>query len=248
MVLETTKTVVITQNKVTESETIATCPPFEFVVTDNSDQDLSVYPQFIFDQSTNTFSIYSADLTHASVTPYTMKVSVKYVSSVHTYSVAGTQTCDVLISSPCTSPVSLTAPASQTNPADYHFKGAFAGAVDSVTFTLNQFTIDPSICSITYSCDSNTGPRTDLCSLQIGTSTVTSFDTTTGVYSLTSTDYDPLQTGNPLGIQPGVYVFTITGTVGDKSASVTFTLTIIDPCLSHGNLYIQKHIFDKTMS
>ena len=73
---------------------------------------------------------------------------------------------------------------------------------------------------------------------------MTSFDTTSGVYSLTSTDFDPLQMGSPLGIEPGVYDFTITGTVGDKSASATFTLTIVDPCLSHANIEILKHIFD----
>ena len=65
---------------------------------------------------------------------------------------------------------------------------------------------------------------------------MTTFDPMTGVYSLTSTNYDPLQTSSPLGIEPGVYVFTITGTEGDKSASATFTLTIVDPCFSHGTL------------
>ena len=73
---------------------------------------------------------------------------------------------------------------------------------------------------------------------------MTTFDTTTGAYSLTSTDYDPLQTSSPLGIEPGIYVFTITGSEGDKTASATFTLTVVDPCLSHGNIQINKHIFD----
>ena len=108
----------------------------------------------------------TTDESLVSASPYSLKVNAKYASGVHAYSTAGSTTFDVYISSACSSPVSISVPASsQTNPPNYFFKGAFAGASDSTTFTLNQFTVNPSLCTITYACVSNSGPRTDMCSL-----------------------------------------------------------------------------------
>ena len=63
--------------------------------------------------------------------------------------------------------------------------------------------------------------RNDLCSLTDGdTSGV--FDQVTGNY-----DFYSIDMANYL---PGQYTFEITGTVGTKSASATFVMTLVDPC------------------
>ena len=48
------------------------------------------------------------------------------------------------------------------------------------------------------------------------------FDIATGSYQFYSIDM-----ANYL---PGAYTFKITGTVGNKSASATFVMTLVDPC------------------
>ena len=65
------------------------------------------------------------------------------------------------------------------------------------------------------------GPRTDLCSIIDG-STQGVFDSITGNYEFYSIDM-----ANYL---PGSYTFSITGTVGTKSATATFVMTLVDPC------------------
>ena len=90
--------------------------------------------------------------------------------------------------------------------------------------TLAQFTVDPdaTVCPITYSC-AVAGPRTDICSITDG-DTVATFDSSTGNYEFTSIDM--------ASYPAGVYTFTITGTVGAKSVTSTFVMTIVDPCLT----------------
>lgn len=44
-------------SKVTESETIATCPPIVFDVLDSANQAMSTYTQFDFDSNTNKFTV-----------------------------------------------------------------------------------------------------------------------------------------------------------------------------------------------
>ena len=61
---------------------------------------------------------------------------------------------------PCDPPASLTDPG-QTDPSNYEF----TGSTPALTFTPNAFTVSPPDCIITYSCISNTGSRTDLCTV-----------------------------------------------------------------------------------
>ena len=82
-----------------------------------------------------------------------------------------------------------------------------------------QFVVDPdaSVCPITYSC-AVIGPRNDICSI-LG---VANFDPATGNYDFTTFDMATYPAGD--------YTFTITGTVGAKSVSETFVMTLVDPC------------------
>lgn len=132
----------------------------------------------------------------------------------------------ISVADPCDNPASLTDPG-QTNPADYAFTG-------TSTFTMNGFNVVPSVCvpAISYSCVSNTGSRTDLCTIdQNGSATKATFDGSTGVYTLTSSEFDqlPLDAIDP-GIAPGTYVFTLSATCGLKSTQTSFTLVIVDGC------------------
>jgi hypothetical protein len=65
------------------------------------------------------------------------------------------------------------------------------------------------------------GPRTDLCSISDG-NTHGVFDPISGNYEFYSTDMANYPAGD--------YTFEITGTVGNKSASSTFVMTLTDPC------------------
>ena len=65
------------------------------------------------------------------------------------------------------------------------------------------------------------GDRTDLCARNDG-STHGVFDPIRGNYEFYSTDM-----ANYL---PGSYTFEITGTVGTKSTTATFVMTLVDPC------------------
>lgn len=75
----------------------------------------------------------------------------------HTYQKGGQLEISIDIADPCVDPVSLIDPG-QTNPSDYAFSG-------TASFTMNSFLVDPAVCPITYACVSNTGPRTDLCTI-----------------------------------------------------------------------------------
>ena len=82
--------------------------------------------------------------------------------------------------------------------------------------------MDPpaAVCPITYSC-SVSGPRTDICSILDG-ATVANFDPVTGNYDFQSVDM--------ANYPAGAYNFTIKGTVGAKSVTETFVMTLVDPC------------------
>ena len=88
-------------------------------------------------------------------------------------------------------------------------------------FTLTPFFVNPTVCTFKYSCSMTSGDRLDLCAISDGdTSGV--FDEDVGsfeFYSIDMTNY-----------KPGSYTFEIKGTVGLKSATVTFVMTLVDPC------------------
>ena len=65
------------------------------------------------------------------------------------------------------------------------------------------------------------GSRTDICEIVDGDSVAT-FDPATGDYTFTSFDMANYPAGD--------YTFTITGTVGAKSVTETFVMTLVDPC------------------
>ena len=81
----------------------------------------------------------------------------------------------------------------------------YTGMSPSAAFTLTPFTINPIECQsyITYSC-SNTGPRTDMCSVVVQDSEGI-FDSETGGYEFYTVD--------KVTFPIGVYTFTITGTL-----------------------------------
>jgi len=88
-------------------------------------------------------------------------------------------------------------------------------------FTLTPFVVEPPVCDFIYSCTMTLGDRTDLCAKADG-ATHGVFDPITGNYEFYSIDM--------ANYIPGTYTFEITGTVGTKSASATFEMTLVDPC------------------
>lgn len=171
--------------------------------------------------SNRTHDVYSESLALIDTTdgqnlkPYTVTA---YLTSYTT--VTSSQASGIIeFLDPCPSPESVTAPA-QTNPADYYY----TASSPKMAFVASGYTVEPSICTIVYSCvltSSPIGTDTDLCALTDG-NTSGVFDPITGNY-----DFSSIDMANYL---PGDYTFTITGTVGDKSVAKTFTVTFVDPC------------------
>ena len=88
-------------------------------------------------------------------------------------------------------------------------------------FALNPYVVEPPICSFTYSCTVTVGSRLDLCAIADG-DTHGVFDPITGNYEFYSIDM--------ANYPAGQYTFEITGTVGNKSDTATFVMTLVDPC------------------
>ena len=135
---------------------------------------------------------------------------------------------------PCPSPESVTAP-DQTNPADY----SYTASSPKMAFTATAWVVEPPICAVTYSCSVVSSPMStsvDLCDLEDG-NTAGVFDPITGNYDFSSIDMAKYP--------PGDYTFQVTGTVGNKSASKTFTVTFVDPCPT-ATLTIVNPFVDKT--
>lgn len=102
----------------------------------------------------------------------------------------------------------------------------------TVTFTYPAITVVPAICDNlkTFSCSVQSQQylgSEDLCQTTIANapySSTTTFSSATGEHTLTSDDKDTLN--------PGIYTFIMTVTIGDKSEQVLYTLTLNDPCPS----------------
>lgn len=106
---------------------------------------------------------------------------------------------------------------------------------------MTAFTVDPVQCPITYSCVTNLGSRTDLCTVnQNGGLTASVLDTSTGNFQFYTTELDVAGTNG--GFQPGDYVVTIRATSGTLFVDTQFTLTLVDPCES-ATLSINTLIF-----
>ena len=107
----------------------------------------------------------------------------------------------------------------QLDPPDYFYTGQSL----SLTFELAAFAVEPPVCVFQYSCQVISGDRLDLCQISDGL-TQGIFDTISGNYEFYSADM--------VNYKPGEYVFEITGTIGTKSASATFVMTLVDPCFT----------------
>jgi len=132
--------------------------------------------------------------------------------------VTSTASASIEFLDPCPIPESVTS-VSQTNPVDYYY----TAQVPKMQFTLTPFLVEPQVCPFTYSCAMISGPAgvPDLCALTDGDSHGV-FDPITGNYEFYSIDMAKYL--------PGQYTFEITGTVGDKSDTATFVMTLVDPC------------------
>ena len=62
----------------------------------------------------------------------------------------------------------------------------------------------------------------DLCQSDPNKRTDVMFNPENGLYSISASDRDLV----PIGM----YTFEITGTAGDKSTSIIFTMEVVDPC------------------
>ena len=109
----------------------------------------------------------------------------------------------------CAAPT-LTTP-SQTSVVDYYYS-------EHATFNLTPFTIAPDVCHVTYYCSE---PLYNLCDYSDGT-TSASFNSTSGIFSFTSTNMQTFSTQ--------AFTITITGTSGATSESISFDFNLIDPC------------------
>ena len=141
--------------------------------------------QGTFDPTTGSYTFSTTD-------------QVAYPYGVYSFDITGSMfgatgiaSFDVELVDPCTRPNSFTVGA-QTNPSDYHYTGL------TTSHILNPvFVSDPPSCEsyATYTC-SNTGPRTDMCTVGI-------FNAIDGSFSFSTADM--------VQYPPGVYSFDITG-------------------------------------
>jgi hypothetical protein len=120
---------------------------------------------------------------------------------------------------PCDNPFSLTQPVQPIVP-DYYY----SADQPLLTFDTAPFTVDPSVCLVTYSCATTVTPAgVDICDLVDG-ATEASFNIADGSYFLNTIDM--------VKYPPGTYTLQLTGTSGLKSESFTVDLVLVDPCLT----------------
>ena len=100
---------------------------------------------------------------------------------------------------------------------DYYY----TGGMPRLEFIVKDFTVDPPICNVDYSCEVVDGPRTDICYISESV-TRGLFNPMSGKYLFRSTDM--------ANFPAGTYQFKFTGSTGSKSASVTLNLHLIDVC------------------
>lgn len=148
-----------------------------------------------YDLSKREIMVYSEDPKLIGMHTFTLSYRLVNYPTITTT----TQTTQVQFIDPCIAN-SLISSSIQTSPAAYLYDGT------TLTFKLTPFTVDPPICSITYSCAmAILSPRTDLCNIISG-STVGAFSSATGDYTFTSTD--------TISFPEGSYTFSITGKTG----------------------------------
>ena len=117
---------------------------------------------------------------------------------------------------PCLIPASIQA-TDQSDPAEYFYTPGGS------TFTVNPFLVDPPICPVTYECITVTGKNLNAPCDNLADSIV--FSPTTGRLTFLTDDMEKYE--------PGSYIFTMRGTVGESapiSADFAFTLILSNPC------------------
>ena len=98
----------------------------------------------------------------------------------------------------------------------------YTGATNRIDFTPEAFVVDPSICTVHYTCEVVSDQNSiDLCSIDLE-GTTSSFDSGTGTFTFESI--------NMVEVPPGLYTIRITGTVGSKSDFIELTVELVNPC------------------
>ena len=150
----------------------------------------------------------------------------------------GTLAILVNLQDPCDDPDSLVDPGGQQAEVVHEYTGSANPGV----FTMVPFVVTPSDCIITYACVSNTGSRSDLCIVdQNGSQSKTEFDASKGEFKFYSTELDVDGTNG--GFQPGAYIVTLKAISGLKETTMTFQLTLNNPCPLHAILTLTSAIF-----
>jgi len=193
-------------------------------------------PVLSYDASTRTFT---ADSDDATLIGGTKSFSItaqltNYPTATNPTADSQTITKNIFFQNPCLDPFTFVS-TSQTDPSAYGYTG-------TLEFALNQFTITPSICGVTYACTGITrsdGLKTGSGAEYIACSDVSfdgNFDGSTDglgavtdgklTFSATGTDYT-----NDVR-PPGTYTVTITGTATESSETqtATFSFTLTDVC------------------
>ena len=127
----------------------------------------------VYNSNTRTFGIYSENFALIG----TKTVTVFAYFTDYPQITAGPTSTTMTIVNPCLTPVSVTATA-QVNPSAY----SYTGASPKLQFVATPFSVNPSVCPVTYSCSMQSGPRTDLCTISDGT--------TIGVFSSSTGDFN----------------------------------------------------------
>lgn len=163
-----------------------------------------------FDNTINEVATVSSDRNDLALSPVELTLKVKYQGAEFIY--RGSLDIDVVIIDPCIDIVEVIAEP-QTYPPQYLYDGDFTWTVDPV------YTIDYN-CVVVYSCQTTAGP-VDICSINALPDSTASFDAA-GSYILNTIDMASYPAGD--------YTLSITGTVGNKSASTDIVVTLVDPC------------------
>ena len=136
------------------------------------------------------------------------------------YSHMGSLDFEIVLIDPCLQTATVMATA-QTAPSDYYYEQPSQPSL--VWSVAPPYTTDYD-CPIAYSCLVTASPAgVDICSILVGASSAT-FDSTGGVYTLTTHDMATYP--------PGEYTLQIRGSVGSNSDSASIVVTLVDPCPS----------------
>ena len=153
---------------------------------------------------------------------YTLKAELAdWPTSVAGNAAATTAMSDgeITYQDPCLAPFSITATPTSVDIGDHEYDNSV------LTHDNNPMTVEPNICTVSYSCAQQSGPSVLSCT-EAG---ITTFNAANGDFTFTAS------TAEFSTYVPGTYVFRITGTTGivpegEISAFVDVTFELIDIC------------------